>query len=54
MTKQLGQQPHSKANADLVIEKPHDANPPETVTEFVEDPDLLLQQLEAANLLLKK
>ena len=45
---------NSESNTDLVIEKPHDANPQETVTEVVEDPDLFLQQLEAANLLLRK
>ena len=43
----------SGSHTDLGIEKPHDVARPGAVADLEEDPDLL-QQLEAANILLKK
>ena len=44
----------ASGNTDLGLEKPEAANPPETTVTSEEDPDMILKQLEAANLLLRK
>ena len=44
----------SGSRTDLGIKKPDDVAPPGAVADLEEDPDLVLQQLEAANILLKK